>query len=146
NRRPSGIRADFRRERSCGGGQTCVSRRRFHRPSGSGMASSAIRHGWSASAGTAKGGTGRRRAGILPYAANGPTRNKLAGTSTDNMAKRSLDDIHRKLISLLRCNARTPTAALGRQLALSRSAVQERLKRLERDGVIAGYTLVVGQD
>ncbi|WP_374310559.1 Lrp/AsnC family transcriptional regulator [Dongia sp.] len=62
------------------------------------------------------------------------------------MAKRSLDDIDRKLLSLLRNNARTPTAALGRQLSLSRSAVQERLKRLERDGIIAGYTLVVGKD
>lgn len=74
------------------------------------------------------------------------TRNKLTGTSTDQMAKRSLDDIDRKLLTLLRGNARTPTAALGRQLSLSRSAVQERLKRLERDGIIAGYTLVVGKD
>ena len=48
------------------------------------------------------------------------------------MAKRSLDETDRKLITLLRGNARTPTAALGRQLSLSRSAVQERLKRLER--------------
>jgi DNA-binding Lrp family transcriptional regulator len=82
----------------------------------------------------------------LPSARKKATRNKLTGTSTDQMAKRSLDDIDRKLLSLLRNNARTPTAALGRQLSLSRSAVQERLKRLERDGIIAGYTLVVGKD
>jgi DNA-binding Lrp family transcriptional regulator len=61
------------------------------------------------------------------------------------MAKRNLDDTDRKLIALLRANARTPTAALGRSLALSRSAVQERLKRLERDAVITGYTLTLGE-
>ncbi|HEY1386577.1 MAG TPA: AsnC family transcriptional regulator, partial [Dongiaceae bacterium] len=60
------------------------------------------------------------------------------------MAKRNLDDTDRRLISLLRANARMPTAALGRHLGLSRSAVQERLKRLERDGVITGYTIVLG--
>jgi DNA-binding Lrp family transcriptional regulator len=62
------------------------------------------------------------------------------------MAKRSLDDTDRKLIALLRANARTPTAALARSLGLSRSAVQERLRRLERDGVIRGYTLTLGDE
>ena len=60
------------------------------------------------------------------------------------MAKRSLDDTDRRLLALLSANARTPTALLARQLGLSRSAVQERLKRLERDGVIAGYTVTLG--
>jgi DNA-binding Lrp family transcriptional regulator len=60
------------------------------------------------------------------------------------MAKRSLDDTTRRLLALLSANARTPTALLARQLGLSRSAVQERLKRLERDGVIAGYTVTLG--
>jgi DNA-binding Lrp family transcriptional regulator len=62
------------------------------------------------------------------------------------MAKRSLDDTDRKLIALLRANARTPTAALARSLGLSRSAVQERLRRLERDAVIRGYTLTLGDE
>jgi DNA-binding Lrp family transcriptional regulator len=62
------------------------------------------------------------------------------------MAKRSLDDTDRRLIALLRANARTPTAALARSLGLSRSAVQERLRRLERDAVIQGYTLTVASD
>jgi len=62
------------------------------------------------------------------------------------MAKRSLDDTDRKLIALLRANARTPTAALARSLGLSRSAVQERLRRLERDQVIRGYTLTLGDE
>src|SRR5437868_4017509 len=57
------------------------------------------------------------------------------------MAKRALDAVDERLISLLSANARLPTAALARQLGLSRSAVQERMKRLERDGVVLGYTL-----
>jgi DNA-binding Lrp family transcriptional regulator len=62
------------------------------------------------------------------------------------MAKRSLDETDRRLIALLRANARTPTASLARALGLSRSAVQERLRRLERDGVVRGYTLILGED
>lgn len=57
------------------------------------------------------------------------------------MGKRELDETDRRLLSLLRANARTPAAALGRRLSLSRSAVQDRLKRLERDGVIVGYSV-----
>ena len=55
------------------------------------------------------------------------------------MARRSLDDTDRRLLALLSADARMPTALLARHVGLSRSAVQERLKRLERDGVIAGY-------
>jgi len=46
-----------------------------------------------------------------------------------------------RLIDLLRANAREPTASLARKLGLARSTVQERIARLERDGVIGGYTL-----
>lgn len=62
------------------------------------------------------------------------------------MAHRPLDDADRQLISLLSANARLPAALLARRLGLSRSAVQERLKRLERDGVIAGYTVTLGAE
>jgi DNA-binding Lrp family transcriptional regulator len=62
------------------------------------------------------------------------------------MGKRGLDDIDRQLISLLAANARTPAALLARRLGLSRSAVQERLKRLERDRVITGYTIALGEE
>ena len=37
-----------------------------------------------------------------------------------------------------------PTVALARAVGLSRSAVQERLQRLERSGAIAAYTLRLG--
>ncbi|ABC21973.1 Lrp/AsnC family transcriptional regulator [Rhodospirillum rubrum] len=54
------------------------------------------------------------------------------------------DDIDRKLMALLRANARESTAELGRRLGLARSSVHERIARLEREGVIAGYSVVVG--
>lgn len=46
-----------------------------------------------------------------------------------------------KLLNLLRANARSSTAELARQLGVSRSTVQSRIERLERGGVIAGYTV-----
>lgn len=52
-----------------------------------------------------------------------------------------LDDMDRRLIALLREDARTPTAALARELDVARMTVVERLKRLEKFGVIAGYTV-----
>ncbi|HEX4533748.1 MAG TPA: Lrp/AsnC family transcriptional regulator [Rhizomicrobium sp.] len=44
-----------------------------------------------------------------------------------------------ELISLLKSNAREPTASLARKLGLARSTVQERIARLEREGMIQGY-------
>jgi DNA-binding Lrp family transcriptional regulator len=52
-----------------------------------------------------------------------------------------MKDADTKLLDLLRANAREPTASLARKLGLARSTVQERLARLERDGVIKGYTV-----
>jgi len=46
-----------------------------------------------------------------------------------------------ELLDLLRANARMSTAALSRRLGVARSTVQGRLERLERGGVIRGYTV-----
>jgi Lrp/AsnC family leucine-responsive transcriptional regulator len=59
---------------------------------------------------------------------------------------KTLDAIDRRLIALLQDDARTPVVALARAVSLSRSAVQERLQRLERDGTIAQYTLRLGAE
>lgn len=53
----------------------------------------------------------------------------------------TLDATDQKLLALLRENARAPTAALARRLSLSRTTVQSRLDRLERSGVIVGYSV-----
>lgn len=57
---------------------------------------------------------------------------------------KSLDGIDRKLIALLQDNARLSAVALAKAVGLSRSAVQERLQRLETAGVIEQYTVRLG--
>ena len=52
-----------------------------------------------------------------------------------------MDDLDRQLIGLLRGNARLPVATLAKRLKVARGTVQNRLLKLEREGVIAGYTV-----
>jgi DNA-binding Lrp family transcriptional regulator len=59
------------------------------------------------------------------------------------MPKRETDA---KLLSLLKANAREPTASLARKLGLARSTVQERIARLEREGTIKSYTVRLSED
>jgi DNA-binding Lrp family transcriptional regulator len=56
------------------------------------------------------------------------------------------DQTDRDLIALLQANARESTANLARKLGIARTTVVARLARLERDGVIVGYTVRLGQD
>jgi Lrp/AsnC family transcriptional regulator, leucine-responsive regulatory protein len=51
----------------------------------------------------------------------------------------SLDATDRRIIGELTQDARVPFAELGRRVSLSPPAVAERVKRLERSGVITGY-------
>ncbi len=53
----------------------------------------------------------------------------------------NLDQIDQRLIALLRHNARESVATLAVRLGVSRGTVTNRLRRLEDEGVIAGYTL-----
>jgi DNA-binding Lrp family transcriptional regulator len=53
----------------------------------------------------------------------------------------SLDDTDRELIALLRANGRESVAALAAKLKVARGTVQNRMARLQRDGVIVGYTV-----
>ena len=52
-----------------------------------------------------------------------------------------MDDTDRKLIALLRDNARASIASLAKALRVARGTVSNRLARLEKSGVIVGYTL-----
>ena len=61
------------------------------------------------------------------------------------MGARTPDAIDEQLLRLLEENARKPVVALARAVGLSRSAVQDRLARLEESGAIARYTIVRGQ-
>lgn len=55
------------------------------------------------------------------------------------------DAIDERLISLLSENARLSLTALAKSVSLSRTAVQARIARLERDEVILGYRAVVNE-
>jgi DNA-binding Lrp family transcriptional regulator len=52
-----------------------------------------------------------------------------------------MDDIDHKLIALLRHDGRASVASLAKELRVARGTVQNRMARLERDGVIVGYTV-----
>ena len=52
----------------------------------------------------------------------------------------------RELLAILSENAREQTATIARKLGLSRTTVQAKIDRLERDGVIAGYTVRLRPD
>jgi|TARA_B110001469_G_scaffold104901_1_gene104009 DNA-binding Lrp family transcriptional regulator len=48
-----------------------------------------------------------------------------------------------KLLKLLRENSRRSVSDLAKEMGLSRSTVQQTMERLERKGVIQGYTIKV---
>jgi DNA-binding Lrp family transcriptional regulator len=52
-----------------------------------------------------------------------------------------MDDTDHRLIALLRQDARASVASIAKELGVARGTVQNRMARLERDGVIVGYTV-----
>src|SRR5215208_3820489 len=54
-----------------------------------------------------------------------------------------MDAIDRKIVSLLRENARRSFKDIGRHVHLTAPAVKRRVDRLEADGVLLGYTAIV---
>jgi DNA-binding Lrp family transcriptional regulator len=57
-----------------------------------------------------------------------------------------VDVIDEQLLLALRDNARASTARLARLVGRSRTSVQSRLERLEREGVIVGYSVRVSPE
>jgi Lrp/AsnC family leucine-responsive transcriptional regulator len=57
-----------------------------------------------------------------------------------------LDDIDRAILDLLRENARRTVADIAARVNLSAAPVKRRIERLERLGVILGYTLQVDHE
>jgi DNA-binding Lrp family transcriptional regulator len=52
-----------------------------------------------------------------------------------------MDTTDRQILSLLRDNARMPVASMAKSLRLARGTIQNRLAKLEAEGVILGYTV-----
>jgi DNA-binding Lrp family transcriptional regulator len=59
------------------------------------------------------------------------------------MRERLMDEIDRRLVTLLRANARTPIASLAKTLKVSRGTAQNRIDRMMARGDIVGFTLRV---
>ena len=57
-----------------------------------------------------------------------------------------MDDTDRRLIALLRKDARSSVATLAARLGVSRGTVTNRLRKLEDDQVIVGYTVRLRPD
>lgn len=60
------------------------------------------------------------------------------------MATVPLDEIDQQILAELTVDARLALVTLAARVHLSRNAVKQRIERMERHGVIAGYTLVRG--
>ncbi|HSV02886.1 MAG TPA: Lrp/AsnC family transcriptional regulator [Phenylobacterium sp.] len=52
-----------------------------------------------------------------------------------------MDDLDRKLLACLRANARESAASLAKALKVSRGTVQNRIARMQAEGVIQGFTV-----
>lgn len=57
-----------------------------------------------------------------------------------------MDEADHHLLSLLRQDARLSVAALAQKLSVSRGTVSNRIRRLEDEGVIVGYTVRLRPD
>lgn len=59
------------------------------------------------------------------------------------MPKAPLDSTDRKLLAFLEGNARASTTNIAREIGIARTTVHERIARLERNGTISGYTVML---
>ena len=57
-----------------------------------------------------------------------------------------MDDTDRRLIALLREDARAPVAALAAALGVSRGTVQNRIDRMMTEGTLLGFTIRLRAD
>src|SRR3984957_10623387 len=53
----------------------------------------------------------------------------------------TMDDLDRRLLELLRANAREPAASLAKKLKVSRGTVQNRIARMLAGGALRGFTV-----
>jgi len=57
-----------------------------------------------------------------------------------------LDEVDRKIIEVLRKDARTPFTEIGKKLGISDATVHFRIKKMRKAGIIRKYTVVVDEN
>lgn len=57
-----------------------------------------------------------------------------------------MDDLDRKIVSLLRGNGRRSVSDLALEVGASRATVRARIERMEQEGIIIGYTVMLRAD
>lgn len=55
-----------------------------------------------------------------------------------------MDNLDRKLLAALAADSSLSTSHLGRRFDVARSTVQARIEKMEQSGIIAGYTVKLG--
>ncbi len=58
----------------------------------------------------------------------------------------TVDDLDRRLVGLLKSDARRSTASLATELGVPRTTLHERIERLRRRGVILGFTALLATE
>lgn len=56
-----------------------------------------------------------------------------------------MDDLDRKILTLLAQNARMPVKEIAEQVSLTSPAVSSRIHKLETDDIISGYTVTLNR-
>lgn len=57
-----------------------------------------------------------------------------------------MDELDKKILTLLNKNARATVKEIAAEVSLTSPAVSERIRRMEKNGVIEGYTVRVNPD
>lgn len=54
-----------------------------------------------------------------------------------------LDEMDREILHILKRNARTPLSEISKEIGLSSPSISDRITKMEKLGIIKGYTLIV---
>lgn len=57
-----------------------------------------------------------------------------------------INSIDRRIIAFLQANARESTTDIAKRLGVARTTVHERIAKLERNGTVRGYTVILNRD
>lgn len=66
------------------------------------------------------------------------------GTNTEKICR--MDAVDDKILDALRSDGRASFSAIGRRIGLSTNATAARVRRLEKEGVILGYRVILAAD